>query len=88
MKFCVEALVDFVSVFISIIMMDMSAGAKYFRAVFTKFVFYCNLQICTISKVYVPGRPSSLEAWCLYHKTFTAVIYGFRNKLECLSLNT
>ncbi len=24
----------------------------------------------------------------LYHKTFIAVIYGFRNKLECLSLNT
>ncbi len=25
--------------------------------------------------------------WGLYHKTYY-IIYGFRNKLECLSLNT
>jgi hypothetical protein len=24
----------------------------------------------------------------LYHKLITSIIYGFRNKLECLSLNT
>ncbi len=70
MKLCIDSLVDFVSVFISIIMMDMSAGAKYFKAVFTKFVFSCILQMGPISKVYVPGRPSSLEAWGIYHKTY------------------
>ncbi len=26
-------------------------------------------------------------AWGLYHRLIKAVIYGFRNKLECLSLN-
>ncbi len=59
MKFCIDSLVDFVSVFISIIMMDMSAGAKYFKAVFTKFVFYCNLQMGPMSR-FVPleGLPA------------------------------
>ncbi len=27
-------------------------------------------------------------SWCLYHKTYYGRIYRFRNKLECLYLNT
>jgi hypothetical protein len=48
------------------------------------------LIIMFTTKMTVIGFVKSLhsnETWGLYHKTHYAVIYGFHNKLECLSIN-